>query len=118
MEKVSHQRTAPRTSGIECVEAKQVWTQACDTALLDLYGGPQLLSASSDTDALGAYKSVSTAQSQTNQRNAELFAVMSGWLKDAAVLPRPPTSRDIPDGEPDDEEGMGLGSAMMGQDDY
>ena len=119
-EKVSNQHTAPRTSGSDCAEAKELWTKACDAALLDLYGGGELLS-SGDTGARGTYKPVSTAQSQTNTRNRELFAEMSGWLTDAAVLPRPPNTingRDQAHGGPDDEGDVGLGSAMMGDDDY
>eukprot|EP01044_Picomonas_judraskeda_P008524 COSAG03_NODE_979_length_5128_cov_7.000398_6_plen_130_part_00 len=83
-------------------------------------GGGELLS-SGDTGARGTYKPVSTAQSQTNTRNRELFAEMSGWLTDAAVLPRPPNTingRDQAHGGPDDEGDVGLGSAMMGDDDY
>jgi hypothetical protein len=102
-----------------CVSTHEVWSKACDAALVELCGvrvSPELLGSGSEVCTRVLVSETSRAQSQTNLRNAELFSEMSDWLQDAALLPRTPTAANSKEDE--EEDNVGLGSALMGQDDY
>eukprot|EP01043_Picozoa_sp_COSAG02_P022336 COSAG02_NODE_1158_length_14185_cov_21.954778_14_plen_586_part_00 len=101
-----------------CVDRRGVWQKACDAALVELCGfKASLEKCQSDiASEVDTRMPVSKAQSQTNLRNAELFIEMSDWLQDAALLPRAPTAGNSKQDEEDLD--VGLGSTLMGQDDY